>query len=102
MQEIYATLLLHDLGKDVNEANLKKVLDAAGANAEPARLKAVIAALEGVNIEEAIKQPAFAAPVAATPAQADSAKKEEKKEENKEDQAKAAEEAAGGLSALFG
>jgi len=102
MQEIYASLLLHDLGKEINEANLKKVLEAAGSQAEPARIKALVAALEGVNIDEAIKQPAFATGAAPAAAPAGETKKEEKKEESREDQEKTAEAAAGGLSSLFG
>lgn len=94
MQEVYAALLLHSAKQPVNEENLKKVLADAGASVDDAKLKALVASLEGVNIDEAIQQ---AAVVAAAPAAAE--KKEEKKEE---DEAKKSEEAAAGLSALFG
>jgi len=103
MEYLYATLLLHSAGKEINEENVKKVLEAAGVTPDAAKVKALIAALEGVNIDEVIQQaavPVAAAP-AATAAQPEQA--EEKKEEKKEEEeAKKAEEAAAGLSALFG
>jgi len=102
MEYLYATLLLHSLGKEINEDNIKKVMQAAGATPDEAKIKALVSALEGVNIEEAIKQAAI--PVAAAPAPAEAKAEEEKKEEEKkeEEAEKKAEEAAAGLSALFG
>ena len=104
MEYLYATLLLHTAGKEINEENIKKVLEAAGVTPDDAKVKALIAALEGVNIDEVIKEaamPVAAAPVAQTPAgQPQEEKKEEEKK--KEEEAKRAEEAAAGLSALFG
>ncbi len=97
MNLIYGALLLHSAGKEINEANLKKVADAAGENADAALVKALVAALEGKNIDE-LKSKASAMPVAVT-APAAEAKKEEASEEEKE---KKAEEAAEGLSSLFG
>jgi large subunit ribosomal protein L12 len=97
MEYIYSALLLFRAGKEVNEANIKKVLEAAGIAVDDGRVKAVVAALDGVNIEEAIKEAAVAAPVAMAAAPAAEEKKEEKKEE-----AKPAAEAAAGLGALFG
>jgi len=100
MEMIYAALLLHSAGKKVDEHSLAKVLEAAGATHDQAMIKAVVSSLEGVNIDDAIKQAAFvAAPAAAAPAEAKAEKKEEKKEE---DAGKKAEEAAAGLSSLFG
>lgn len=99
MEYLYATLLLHSLGKEINEDNVRKVIEAAGATPDEAKIKALISALEGVNIEEAIKQAAV--PVAVTPTPVEEKKEEEKKEE-KEEVEKKAEEAAAGLSALFG
>jgi len=97
MEYVYAALMLHSAKKDINEANVKKIVEAVGVKTEEAKVKALIASLEGVNIDEAIKQSVVAAaPVAAAPA-AQPAKKEEKKEEGKTE-----EEAAGGLAALFG
>ncbi len=102
MEMVYAALLLHSTGKKVDEDGVKKVLDAAGAKAEAAQVKALVASLEGVDIDEAIKQTAVAAaaaPAAGAPAEE---AKEEKKEEKKEDEGKKQEEAAAGLSSLFG
>ena len=100
MEYIYAALLLHKAGQDIKEDAVKKVLEAAGVSVDEARVKALVAALEGVDIEDAI---ANAAPVAAAPAAApagDAPAAEEKKEEKKEE--KAPEEAAAGLGSLFG
>ena len=83
---MYASLLLHKLGQPINEENLKKVLTAAGAQADEGRIKAVVAALEGANIEEVIEKASAmaAAPVAAAPS-AGAAPAEEKKEEKKDE-----------------
>ncbi len=102
MEMIYAALLLHSAGKPIDEEHLTKVLEATGEKPDPAKVKSLVASLEGVNIDEVISQaPAVAAaPSAAAPAEE---KKEEKKEEEKkEDEEKKAEEAAAGLSSLFG
>ncbi len=102
MEYVYAALLLHSAGKEINEENVKKVIEAAGMQADDAKIKALVASLEGVNIEEAMNK--AVAVQAAAPVQAatggEEAKAEEKKEEKKEE--KSEEEAAGGLAALFG
>ncbi|MEM2124348.1 MAG: 50S ribosomal protein P1, partial [Methanolinea sp.] len=64
MEYIYAALLLHKAGKEIKEENVKAVLSAAGIAVDDARVKAMVAALEGINIEEAIAK-AAAAPVVA-------------------------------------
>jgi len=101
MEMVYAALLLHALKKPVDEHGVKKIIEAAGGDADSAKIKALVASLKDVNIEEAIKQTAFMA-AAAPVASAGEAKKEEKPEETEEQQEKKAEEAAGGLSSLFG
>ncbi|MDD1665140.1 MAG: 50S ribosomal protein P1 [Methanomicrobiales archaeon] len=103
MEYIYAALLLHHAGKKVDEASVKTVLTAAGVAADDSRVKALIAALEGVNIADAIAKavvaPVAAAPVAAAaPAAAAAAALEEKKEDKKQEE----ESAMAGLGALFG
>jgi len=102
MEYVYAAMLLHSAGKEVKEDAVTKVLDASGVKADSSRVKALVASLKEVNIEEAIEkaaaQPA-AAPVAAQPAEA---AKGEAKEEKKEEKGKSEEEAAEGLSSLFG
>lgn len=105
MEYIYSVLLLHKAGKDITEESVKKVLEAAGVKVDDARVKALIAALDGVDIAEAMEK-AVAAPVAAAPAGSaagaseSSDKKEEAKEEKEEEVSD--EDAAAGLSALFG
>ena len=107
MEYIYSAMLLHSAGKEITEDNVKKVLTAAGVKVDDARVKALIASLEGVNIEEVLKSAttAVAAPVAQAPAQEEKPPSEEKKEEKKKEEKKeevSEEEAAAGLSALFG
>lgn len=97
MQEVYAALLLHSTKQPINEDNLKKVLASTGSQVDDTKIKALVASLDGVNIDEAISQAAVA--VAAAPAAGAAPKKEEKPAE---DEGKKAEEAAAGLSALFG
>lgn len=95
---VYAALLLHSTKQPINEANVAKVLTAAGGHADPAKVKALVSSLEGLNIDETIAKAAMPV-VAAAPAAAAPAEKEEKKEEETE---KKAAEAAAGLGALFG
>ncbi|MCK9297798.1 50S ribosomal protein P1 [Methanoculleus sp. YWC-01] len=104
MEYIYAALLLHNAGKDVTEENVTAVLNAAGVEAQDARVKALVAALEDVNIEEAISKaavaPVAAAPAAAAPAAAAPAAEEEPEEESKKEEEE--ESGMAGLGALFG
>lgn len=93
MYLMYAALLLHKLGKPINEENLKKVISAAGAEVDEAKIKTLIASLKGIDIAKELEN---ASAIATAPAQvATEQKKEEKKEE------KPAESAAG-LASLFG
>jgi large subunit ribosomal protein L12 len=100
MEYVYAAMLLHKAGKKVDEAHLKKVLEAVGVHVDESRVKALVAALENVNIDEAVKQAAVV-PVAAAHAPAHAEHKEEKKAAPKEEK-KSEEEAAAGLGSLFG
>ncbi|HDD60146.1 MAG: 50S ribosomal protein P1 [Thermoplasmata archaeon] len=104
MEYIYSALLLHSAGKEITEEAVEKVLKAAGLKPDPARVKALVASLADVNIEEAIKSAAFAPqaaqPAGAAPAAAPAEKKEEEKKE--EEEAPSEEEALSGLGALFG
>jgi large subunit ribosomal protein L12 len=99
MEYIYGALLLHKLGKEVNEGNLKAVISATGADVDESKVKTLIASLQGVDIASELEN---ASAVAAAPAagvapagEAAAEKKEEKKEE-------APAESAAGLGALFG
>ncbi len=97
MEYIYSALLLHKLGKEVNEGNVKKVVVAAGAEIDESKIKSLVASLKGVDIANELENASLvAAPVAGVPAKGAEVKKEEKPKEEK----KAA--AAEGLSALFG
>ncbi len=107
MEYIYAAMLLHKAGKPITEENLTQVLTAAGVNVDAVRVKALVASLAEVNIDEVIKSaPTItSAPVTAAPAAAPEATAKPKEEEKKmkEEEEKAKEEAAlEGLSALFG
>jgi len=94
MQNIYAALLLHKAGKEVNEDNLKKVVVAAGCRADESQLKSLVASLKGVDIDKELENASL---VASAPV---SAPAEKKKEEKPKEEKK--EAAAEGLSALFG
>jgi large subunit ribosomal protein L12 len=107
MENIYAAMLLHKAGKEINEDSVTKVLSAAGINVDAVQVKALVASLSEVNIEEAIKAaPTMmaAAPVAAPAggeAKPAAAAPEDKKKKAEDEKAK--EEAAlEGLGALFG
>ena len=102
MEYVYAAMLIHKAGKKVDEATVKKVLEAAGVKPDDARVKALIASLEGVNIDEAVKK-AASAPIAVAPTPSGEAKAEKKEEKKSvEEEKKTEEAAAAGLSALFG
>ena len=103
MEYVYAALLLHRLKQDVTEDNVKNVIKATGASPDEVKVKALVAALSDVNIDEALKSAPVAvsaqastssapAPATASAAESPAAKEEEKKEE----------EALEGLSSLFG
>ncbi len=106
MEYVYAALLLHSAGKEISEDGVKKIVEAAGVKPDEIRIKALVAALEGVDVSKILSQ-AAAMPVAAAPAAAAAAPKsggaapakEEKSEEKKEEAEEAGVE---GLGALFG
>jgi large subunit ribosomal protein L12 len=107
MEYVYAAMLLHKAGKEINEQNLTQVLTSAGINADAVRVKALIASLAEVKIDEAIKSASTmmaapaAAPAAAAP-QAEAKPKEEDKKKKEEEDKKKEEAALEGLGALFG
>ena len=105
MEYVYAALMFHKLKKDVNEDNITNLVKASGAEVNPAQVKALVASLADVNIDEAIKAAPVAVAAAAAPAAEAAAGGEEKKGEKKEKPAgdgKSEEQAMEGLSALFG
>ena len=94
MEYVYSALLLHKLGKGVDEKNVKSIIAAAGVQVDESKIKSLVASLKGVDIAKELESASLvaAAPVASAHAHP------EKKEEKKEEKAPAAE----GLSALFG
>lgn len=94
MEYIYAALLLHKLGKPVDEKGIKSILQSSGAEIDESKVKSLVASLKSVDIDTEL-----ANAVVASAAPAASAKTEAKAEAPKEEK-KA--EAAEGLSALFG
>jgi large subunit ribosomal protein L12 len=94
MENVYAALLLHKLGKEINENNLKSVVAAAGGQVDESKIKSLVVSLKGVDIDKELESASL---VASAPAS--EAPKSEKKEAKIEEKKEAAAE---GLSALFG
>jgi large subunit ribosomal protein L12 len=117
MEYVYAALILNESGEEINEDNLTDVLEAAGVDVEESRVKALVAALEDVDIDEAVDE-AAAAPVAAggaaaAPAEGGAEEEEAAGDDDAAEEEAAEEEAAGddddddeadgeGLGELFG
>jgi len=101
MEYVYAAMLLHKAKQKIDDSSVKKVLEAAGVKADDTRIKALVAALDGVDIEKAIETAAMPVVAAAAPVAAAGEKKEEKKKDAAEEK-KTEEAAAAGLGALFG
>ena len=100
MEYVYAAMLLHAAEKDIDEKAVGAILKAAGVKADDARVKALVASLDGVDISEAMTQ-AVAAPAAASAPAAGGAAADEAPAAEEE----AEEEEAGGfdgLGSLFG
>jgi len=96
MQYVYAAMLIHSTGKTVDESGIEGILKSAGVEYDQARVKALVASIKNINIDDAIAKAAISQ-VAAAPAAAEAAA-----EEPEEDAGKKEEEAAAGLGALFG
>ena len=97
MEYVYAALLLHKLGKEVSEHNVKSIVTASGAQADETKIKSLVVSLKGVDIDKELESASLAA---AAPAGGAHPAHEEKKEEKVKEEKK--EAAAEGLSALFG
>ncbi|MFX0107255.1 MAG: 50S ribosomal protein P1 [Candidatus Hodarchaeota archaeon] len=101
MEYVYAALLLHKAGQKITAKAMEAVLTAGGVTADKGRIKALLAALKDVDIDEALQGAAMpmavAAPATGSAAGAAPAA-EEKKEEEEEDK----EEEVAGLGSLFG
>ena len=101
MEYMYAAMLLHSAGKEISEDAVTNTLTAAGVSADSSRVKALVAALADVDIEEALKAPVFAAGAAPAAAPAAAEEEEAPEEEAKEEEPEE-EEDLQGLGALFG
>ena len=105
MEYVYTAMLLHSAGTEVSAKSVEKVLKAAGVKADKSRAEALVASLDGVDIEEAMATVAVAAPAASGAAPAAAASSEEapaeEAEEEKEEEV-SEEDAVSGLGALFG
>lgn len=102
MEYIYSAMVLYSAGKDITESGVTAVLSAAGVEVDAAKVKALIASLEGVDIKEAIASAAVAAAPAAAAAPAGAPAAAPAAAEEPEEEAVSEEDAAAGLSALFG
>ena len=98
MEYVYAALLLHKLGKEINEENLKNTVIATGVEVDESKIKSLVASLKGVDIEKELES-ASSLPVSAPAPSGETSKEDKKEEEPKEEKKEAAAE---GLSALFG
>ena len=96
MEYVYAAMLLHSAGKEIDDDAVSAVLKAAGVDVDAARVKALVASLSGVDIAEAMATAAAAAPAAA--AASDDAAPAAAEEEEEEDDGGGFE----GLGSLFG
>jgi len=103
MELIYAALTLSEADKEINEDNLQDIVDAAGLDVEDSEIAALVAALEDVDIEEAMeKAVAGGAAAPAGGSSDDSADEEEaEEEEEEEDDGADEDEAAEGLGNMF-
>ena len=104
MELVYAALTLHEAGKEVNEDNLEAIVDAADLDVEDSEIKALVAALEDVDIEEAMETAVATGGAAAAPSGGDDAEEDEEaeeEEEDEEDDEASEEEAAEGLGNMF-
>ena len=114
MEYVYAALILHETGEEINEDNLTGVLEAAGVDVEESRVKALVAALEDVDVEEAIET-AAAVPAggaggaaatdddaAADDGETDEADADEAEAEAEEDEDDDDDDGGEGLGELFG
>lgn len=102
MRYVYAALLLHASGTKIEEETLTNVLAATGTDVDPARVKALVASLSEVNIDDAIKMAPGIVPTTTAVSPKAEPKKEDAPVEEEEEEEKKEEEALAGLGALFG
>ena len=102
MELIYAALTLSEADKEITEENLQDIVDAAGLDVEDSEVAALVAALEDVDIQEAMETAVAGGAAAPAPAADESEEAEEEAEEEEEEEDEADEdEAAEGLGNMF-
>ncbi|MFB6088276.1 MAG: 50S ribosomal protein P1 [Candidatus Aenigmatarchaeota archaeon] len=104
MNLVYAALMLHSADKEVSTENLEKVVDAIGVDVEEAEIKALVSALEDVDIDEAMEKAAVPSAAPAQPtggAAGEEESEEEESAEEEEEDDEGEEEAAEGMESLF-
>jgi large subunit ribosomal protein L12 len=112
MEYVYAALILNESGAEINEKNLTNVLDGAGVDVEESRVKALVAALEDVDIDEAVEDAAAvpattggsggAAPATDDGGDDEAEEEEEAADEGGDDDEDEGGDAGEGLGELFG
>jgi len=102
LKYIYAVLLLHDAGKEINEENLSKIFEAIGENPDKAKIRSLVSSIKKIDINEVLEKALEVPTVAPAAPAAPEAVKEEEKKEKEEEKKEEEEEAFEGLSALFG
>ena len=99
MEYVYAALLLHKLGKEVSEHNVKSIVTASGAQIDESKIKSLVVSLKGVDIDKELESASLVAASTGPAGGAHPAKEDKKQEKVQEEKHEAAAE---GLSALFG
>jgi large subunit ribosomal protein L12 len=102
MEYIYAALLLHKLKQEITEDNIKNVIKSTGVTPNEVMVKALVAAISEVNIDEALKAAPVALPATTATGEPSPAGPKQESSEAPKEQEKKEEEALEGLSALFG
>ncbi|WP_415381184.1 50S ribosomal protein P1 [Halosimplex sp. TS25] len=95
MEYVYAALILNENDEEINEENLTDVLEAAGVDVEESRVKALVAALEDVDIDDAVEQ-AAAVPAATGGSAGGAGGETEAADEGGDDEAEEADADEGG------
>jgi len=96
MEYVYAALLLHKLGKKINDESLSKVISSTGVEVDDGKVKLLSNALKDVDIDKELEN---ALTLASGPMQTSAGERREEKKEEKKEEVNAAAE---GLSSLFG
>jgi large subunit ribosomal protein L12 len=103
MELVYAALTLSEADKEINEDNLQDIVDAAGLDVEDSEIAALVAALEDVDIQEAMETAVAggAAPAPSGDEEGGADESEEEEEEAEDEDEGDEEEAAEGLGNMF-